>query len=538
MGRRGPNAHVAKIDVDDADLSDLVPTWEREGLSRAERVIAFIESLKITAGMHAGRPFELRPWQRAIIQAVYATDAAGRRPVRQALITMGRKNGKTQLAAALCLAHLCGPEARPRSQCYSAAADREQAAIIYREMIAFLKASPALWRRVIYRDFKRELEDTKTGATYVALSSDARKAHGLSPAFFICDELAQWKARTLYDNLITGTGAHADPLGIVISTQSADPFHVMSELVHYGQQVNEGIVSDPTFAPFIYTVPRDADPFDEKLWRLANPALGDFRSVEEMRTTADQARRIPAREAVFRNLYLNQAIEPDERFIHGRDWDGLAEPFDPAELRGEECHAGLDLGSAADLCGLALWFPKRDRMLAWGFLPDHQMDVKALQDRAPYRLWVEQGHMIATPGRAIDKAWVAHKLKEIASEYDLRSVAYDRWGMKDLEVILSVMGLHLPLKPHGQGFRDMGASVEEFERLVLQERLRHGGNPLLRWCLSNAAVESDPAGNRKLAKNRSKGRIDPLIAAIMAVGVCARSEAAPTFEFTGMFVDV
>jgi phage terminase large subunit-like protein len=180
------------------------PPTPLKARSRANRVIEWIERLKITSGMHAGRPFKLRPWQKRIIRGIY-----GSRPIRQALITVPRKNGKTQLAAALALCHLCGPEAKPRGQIFSAAADRQQAGLIYNEMKALIRSSD-LKGRIAIKDFTKELIDTETGSTYGALSSDARKAHGLSPSFVVCDELAQWRGRDLYDNLVTGTGAHAE----------------------------------------------------------------------------------------------------------------------------------------------------------------------------------------------------------------------------------------------------------------------------------------------------------------------------------------
>jgi phage terminase large subunit-like protein len=528
-----PDDHPLPLFIPAARPANAVRRRRTRPGDRAEAVIAFIEGLRITAGAHAGRPFLLRPWQRDIVRRLYAVDGTGKRIVRQSLITMARKNGKTQLAAALALAHLCGPEAEPRGQVFSAAADRDQAALIFREMKAFIAADPALAGRVIVRDFAKQLEDVVTSSVYQALSSDARKAHGLSPSFYIADELAQWPNRHLLDNLSTGVGARAEPLGIVISTQSADPFSAMAELVRYGEAVRDGTIVDPTFAPFIFALPMTADPWDEAAWPLANPALGDFRSLEEMRTAAEQAKRIPARESVFRNLYLNQAVEPDERFIHGSDWDACGAPFDPAELQGERCVAGLDLGSTADLTGLALWFPERRRLLVWGFLPAAGLDAKEREDRAPYRQWRDQGCVIATPGRAISKVWVAAKLRELASLYRLEAVAFDRWAFKDLEMQCEAEGIALPFVPHGQGFKDMAPSVNEFERLVLEGELGHGGNPLLRWCLSNASVETDPAGGRKITKARSRGRVDPLVAAIMAVGQAARLPATPTYAAVG-----
>lgn len=533
MGRRGPGAKPVHIVTTPGQAAPRLPLT---GATRAARVIEWIETLRITSGPSAGKLFVLRPWQRDIIRDVYRTDDAGRRVVRQSLITMGRKNGKSQLAAALALAHLVGPEAEARGQVYSAAADRSQASLIYTEMKAFILADEDLSARVIVRDTTKSLEDAITGSTYQALSSDARKAHGLSPSFYVADELAQWPSRELFDTLATGTGARHEPLGIVISTQSADPLHVMTELVHYGRQVTAGDIIDATFSAHIFAAPLGADPWLEATWHQANPALGDFRSIEEMRTVASQAQRIPAREAVFRNLYLNQPVEADTRFIHVADWDALAEPFDPADLAGERCIAGLDLSSASDLTGLALYFPDTGHLLAWGFLPDAQLEQKERTDRAPYALWRDAGHIITTPGRAISKSFVAAKLREIAEAYTLEAVAYDRWRIKDLEVILDAEGINLPLVEAGQGFKDMGPSVEEFERLVLTGTLRHGGNPLLKWSLGNVAITTDPSGARKPAKDRSIARIDPLVAAIMAIGQAARQPAAPDFRFTGAFI--
>lgn len=317
MGLRGPNAWpIGKP----KDAPKRKRAWERAGLTRAQRVVKFIESLKITSGSHAGRKFKLRPWQRKIVEAIYATNAAGRRVVRQALITVPRKNGKTQLAAALAFCELAGPEARPRGQCYSAGSDRKQAALIYTEMLAMIRADADLSARVINRDYNKSLEDSETGSTYLALSCDARKAHGLSVKFAVCDELAQWYHRELFDNLATGTGAHDEPLIVVISTMSPDPNHIMAELVRYGEQVNAGEIADPTFHATIYAAAPDADPWSEETWRACNPALGDFRSLEEMRVAAKQAKRLPAREPAFRLLYLNQPIDAASRFLNRADW--------------------------------------------------------------------------------------------------------------------------------------------------------------------------------------------------------------------------
>lgn len=305
MGKRGPGAKPVKRSTDQAPKSrKRKPSWQRKGLTRAERVITFVQSLKITAGAGAGKPFRLREWQKDIIRRVYdPADASGRRIVRTALLTMARKNGKTGLVAALALCHLCGPEAEPRGQIYSAAADRNQAAILFREMKAMILAAPELADRIIIRDFAKELEDVETGSVYQALSADAQTKHGFSASFVVYDELAQAPDRTLYDVLETSVGARAEPLFWIISTQSSDPKHVLSELVDYARDVNSGVVEDPGFVGVIYEAAEEADIWDETTWHAANPALGDFRSLDEMRAYAARAKRLPARQAVFRNLY-------------------------------------------------------------------------------------------------------------------------------------------------------------------------------------------------------------------------------------------
>jgi phage terminase large subunit-like protein len=503
-------------------------------------VIAFIEGLKLTAGSHAGKPFKLRPWQRAEIEAIYATDADGRRMVRQALETMARKNGKTQLASALALAHLAGPEAEPRGEVYSAAADRNQAGRVFREMEATIIADPDLSGRCNIQRFAKRIEVMSgpgAGSVYEALSSDARKAHSLSPSFVICDELAQWLNRDLFDNLVTGTGARDEPLVIVISTQSADPNHVMSELVAYGRSVLDGTIEDPTFHAAIYAVPDDADVWDEKNWHLANPALNDFRSLQEMREFAAKAKRIPAREAVFRNLYLNQSISTEARFISAADWKACGAAVGREALAGRPCWAGLDLSSTTDLTSLVLLFPEDDfAILPFFWLPAADIEAREQRDRVPYRVWRDKGLIEFTPGRAIDKRAVALRLAEIAGEFDLRGVGYDRWRMKDLQKILDDEGIDLPLVEFGQGYQSMGPAVDHLETLVLDQKLRHGNNPVLTWNVANVIVTSDPAGNRKLDKARSIARIDGLVALTMAAGLHARQPAPTTYDENSIMV--
>ena len=497
-------------------------------MGRSDRVIAFIENLVITSGSLVGEPFILREWQRDIVRRTY--DPAyedGRRKVRTSLVTIPRKNGKTQLAAGLCLAHLLGPESEPRGQIYSAAADRAQAALIYAECVAMIQSDPELEAMVNIVETTKRIVHYPTGSFYQAISSEHRSKHGYNASVIVYDELAQAPNRKLFEVLTTSTAARREPLTMVISTQSGDPNHVMSELVDYGRKVLDGTIEDETFAATLYIAPDDADPWDEKVWFACNPALDDFRSLEEMRTYAAQAKRLPARENTFRSLYLNQATGDEERFINAIDWEACTGVVDREALEGETCFAGLDLSATRDLTALVLWFPDTGAVLPFFWLPGDTLADREDADRMPYRRWKKDGYLNAPHGRAVDKMAVAIELKRLSVEFDIQAIAYDRWRIEELNLALVKEGLdELPLVPFGQGYKDMGPATDLLENAILDGTLQHGGHPVLTMCASNAAVMIDPTGAKKLAKQKSIGRIDGLVALAMAIGVGSRTEIA------------
>jgi phage terminase large subunit-like protein len=510
-----------------------------KGKTRADRLINWIKHLPITSGTKAGHLVDIPKWQEKDIRPIYRTDKKGKRIVRQALLTMPRKNGKTQTAAMLALAHLCGPEAEQRGQIYSAAADRKQAALIYDEMKAIVLATD-LKDRVIIRDFNKHLEDKKTGSVYFALSADADTKHGFSASFVVYDELAQAPNRKLYDVLTTSTAARAEPLIIVISTQSPDEHSVMTELVNYGLDIQSGVHNDPAFYPVIYSAPEDADPWDEKVWAKCNPALGDFRSLDEMRSAAQQAQRIPVREATFRLLYLNQRINADARFIAMPEWDACAGKVDLASLKGRRCYAGLDLATTTDIAALNLIFPplvREDPFISLSFfwVPEENIEDRVKKDRVPYDLWVNQGWIEATPGNLIDYRWIMLKLGQCRIDYDLKMLAFDRWGSQKIVTDLcDEIGFTVDEKEaarsnkpllcqFGQGFASMSSPTKELLNMIIGRKINHGGNPVLRWMASNAVAIQDSAANMKLDKSKSIERIDGIVALIMALDLAIRN---------------
>lgn len=531
MGLRGIGAKPVKKTTEEPKFKINV-----HGRTRADRVISFIESVPVTSGILAGKRFRLRPWQKKIIRDIYRTKN-GRRVVRQALISIPRKNGKTTFTAALALCHLCGPEREPRGEIYSAANDRQQAAIIFREMKAMVQNTD-LADRVIIRDFSKTLECAESGSIYTALSADVQTKHGFSASFWAYDELGQAANRKLYDVLNTSGGGRHEPLGIVISTQSPDPHSIMAELVDYGERILAGAHTDPSFYPVIYSAPMHADPWHEDVWRACNPGIeSGFRDLGELRTAATQAQRIPARESAFRLLYLNQRVEMDSRFISLQDWQACGGEIDPEGLHGRPCWGGLDLSSTQDLTALVLYFPEDNgAVLPFFWVPRDRLEEREHADRVPYPTWFKAGLVEAPAGRAIDRLAIIRRLAELASTYDIKGIAYDRWRLEDLNKLLTDEGIQLAVTGWGQGFKSMGPATDLLETAILNRELKHGNQPVLTWCASNAVIEMDPAGARKISKSRSRERVDGLVALAMALGLHAKEPAPREYDFSGPLV--
>lgn len=538
MGLRGPGAKAIRRRAEAAEETPSAPhPWEAPSLSRAEKVRAFVESLPVTSGSLAGTAFRLRPWQWREIKAIYRTDARGRRAVRTAVMSMARKNGKTDIAARLALCHLAGPEAEERGEVYSAANDRFQAGRIFAGIVAIIERTAWLSERVSIRRHSKELEDIGeggTGSTYAALSADVATKHGLSPSCVIYDELGQATSRELFDVLDTAMGARAEPLLLTTSTQAARDDAPMSELIDYGLRVQRGEVKDKSFHLSLFTAAPELDPWDPKTWRLANPALGDFRSLEDVKRMALQAQRMPSREASFRNLILNQRVDTTAQFLSAAVWKPCAGAVGLDRLKGRKCWAGLDLSASRDLTALALVFADDDGsydIVPFFWLPADDLADREDQDRVPYTRWRDDGFLLTCPGRTIDPEAVALKIAELHGQYGIEALAYDRWRIEDLRRKLDAIGCDVQLVPHGQGFRDMSPSIDVLERLVFEVKLRHGGHPVLTMCASNAKATADAAGNRKLDKSASPNqRIDGLVALAMALGVAQRHEAPPDVQ--------
>lgn len=509
-----------------ADNRELVEGFTPQGIARAERVIAFIEQLRIPSGIGQGEPFLLRPWQKREIYNIYAPTIEGdpkRRRIRRALISIGRKNGKTALAAALVLVHLVGPEAKVNGEVYSAASDRNQAAHIYKVASQMIALDDELSAMCKCLDTVKRIVCYHLGSFYVSLSADARRQHGFNPSFVVYDELAQALNRDLYDVLTTSFGAQKEGLFLAISTQSSDPQSIMSEMADDAIKQEAGELNDPYFYGKVYAVPETSNPYDEKEWIKANPGLGDFRDLDDLRALAEKARRSPSAEAAFRNLYLNQRVDGTQSLVNSMDWRACDGEIDDNVLRNIDADGGLDLSTRQDLTALTLSWPLPNGVIAtksWFWTPENMLEEREKQDGAHYNLWKNQGFLTVLPGKSVDYATVALHIKRIVSHYRVRRIRYDRYRIDDLRQAMENCGLtedKCEFVEHGQGYKDMAPAVDALEEIVIQQRLRHGGNPLLTYCMRNVKVVSDPAGNRKFDKRQRNRRIDGAVTLAMSL---------------------
>jgi phage terminase large subunit-like protein len=517
LGLRGPGARPVKLTktgrIDRGGKRGPRLPWRATTLKRWERVVVFCEELTVTSGSLAGTKMKLRPFQKAFLKSVYGEDNK-HRPVRTAVLSMGRKNGKSQLAAAMALCHLCGPEAEQRGEVYSCANDRFQASKIFNEAEACVLHSEFLRDRVTVQSFIKSMKDLETGSTFAALTAESRTKMGLSPSFVVYDELGSSPDRRLYDAMDTAMGARASPLMMVISTQAADDHAPMSVLIDYGKRVLNNEVNDPAFHLTLYEAPLDIDPWSKVAWLAANPALGDFRSLEDVERQAEQAQRMPSQENRFRNLILNQRIAAETRFVEREAWSACAGPAEIPD--GAKVFGGVDLGSTRDMSALVLVAADANdiyHVQPHFWLPGNVIG-RVNEDMAPYDVWIREGHLYHA-GETTDPRFIAEKIAELNGRYRITSIAFDRWKIGDLQRELNNIGCHVTLTPHGQGFKDMSPAVDVLERLMVQRRIRHSGHPVLTWNAANAVVLRSPVGDRKLDKAKSTGRIDGLVALAM-----------------------
>lgn len=493
-------------------------------MTRAARIIEFLERyVLVPDGAQVGQPLVLAEFQKQFIRDVYDNPAGTRR----AILSQGRKGGKTALIAALLLVHLIGPEAKQNSQIVSGAMSRDQSALVFNLACKMVQLSPKLSSIVRIVPSGKRLIGLPLNVEFKALAADGKTAMGISPVLIIGDEWGQVRGpqSDFIDSLLTAQGAHKDPLQLIISTQAANDADWLSV------QIDDAKASaDPRIVCHLYAAPDGCDLLDESAWKAANPALGTFRSLDDLREQLTQAARMPSMEASARNLLLNQRISTISPFISPTVWKSCAGPVQPFD---GPVWCGIDLSARLDLTAMVIVGQVDDvwHVQAYFWTPEQGLADRARRDRAPYDTWARQGLLRATPGASVDYEHVAADIAEILSDLDVQAIAFDRWRVDLLKKEFDRLGVDLPLVEHGQGFRDMSVALDALEAELLNGRIAHGGNPVLTMCAANAVVTKDPAGGRKLDKAKATGRIDGLQALAMAMGVASKATEAQGIAF-------
>ncbi|MGM9938023.1 MAG: terminase large subunit [Candidatus Ornithomonoglobus sp.] len=496
---------------------------------KADRAVRFIENLCHTKGKWAGKRFWLLPWQEQIIRDIFGIiKEDGTRQFHTAYIEIGKKNGKSELAASVAL-YLLYADGEPSAEVYGAAADRQQASIVFEVANQMVKMSPALMKRSkIMTATKRVVNYTNAGF-YQVLSAEVGTKHGLNVSGLVFDELHNQPNRKLYDVLTKGSGdAREQPLFFIITTAGTDKNSICYELHTKAKDILSGRKLDPTFYPVVYGLELEDDWHDERNWYKANPSLGYTIKIDRVREAYQEALQNPAEENVFRQLRLNTWVNSTVCWIPEHIYDKGNTPVSEHFLLGRKCYGGLDLSSTSDITAFVLIFPPEHEaepyyILPYFWLPEDTLELRVRRDHVPYDVWRKQGYINVTEGNVIHYDFIEKFIENLGTKFNIKEIAVDRWNAT--QMIQNLESAGFTMVPCGQGMKDMSPPTKEFYKLLLEGKIAHGGNPVLRWMAGNVVVETDAAENIKPTKAKSTEKIDGIVAAIMALDRCVRNKS-------------
>ena len=521
-----PLQHGADFYWEDTGMAEYKPTKFKLKTShydkaQADFAVGFIECLCHTKGRWAGKPFKLLPWQEQIVRDIFGTlKADGNRQFTTAYIEIPKKNGKSELAAAIALYMLFADgEASP--EVYGAAADRQQAAIVFDVAHQMVNMTAALAKRSKILTANKRIVSGFNNGFYQVLSAEVTSKHGLNVSGLVLDEVHAQPNRKLYDVLTKGSGdAREQPLYFLITTAGNDTNSICYELHQKALDIIEGRKVDPTFYPVIYGAPESADWTSPAVWKEANPSLGDTITMEKVQAACESAKQNPAEENSFRQLRLNQWVKQAVRWMPMDKWDACDFVVNEDELAGRVCYGGLDLSSTTDITAFVLVFPPLDEedkyhILPYFWIPEENVDLRVRRDHVPYDLWEKQGTLLTTEGNVVHYGYIEKFIEKLNERFNIREIAYDRWGA--VQMVQNLEGMGFTVVPFGQGFKDMNPPTKELMKLTLEKRIAHGGHPVLRWMMDNIFIKTDPAGNIKPDKEKSTEKIDGVVATIMAL---------------------
>ena len=509
---------------------------------KADRAVTFIENLCHTKGKWAGTPFWLLPWQEQLIRDIFGiVKPDGNRQFRTAFVEICKKVGKSELAAAVAL-YLLYADNEPSAEVYGAAADRQQASIVFDVAKQMVEMSPALMKRSKLMGATKRIVNYSNAGYYQVLSAEVGGKHGFSVSGLVFDEIHTQPNRQLYDVLTKGSSdARQNPLHFIITTAGNDRHSIAYELHTKAVDILEGRRVDPTFYPVVYGLKDDEDWEDEANWYKVNPSLGYTVDIERLRDAYREAKQNPADEVTFKwlrcNMWVSSTVAwiPDAIYMRGN------EPIDMDALAGRDCYAGLDLSSTGDITALVLIFPPRDEdekyvLLPYFWIPEETIPRRVKANSVPYDIWEKQGYIMSTEGNVIHYDFIEKFIMDLSEKYHILEIAVDRWNAT--HVIQNLEDNGLTMVPFGQGFASMSAPTKEFYRLLMEGKIIHGGHPVMRWMAGNVVVDTDPAGNIKVTKAKSKEKIDGIVAAIMALDRAVRheGESGSVYDTRGLLV--
>lgn len=507
----------------------------------ADFAVDFIESLCHTKGTWAGKRFELMDWQEQIIRDLFGTlKPNGYRQFNTAYIEIPKKQGKSELAAAVALLLTCG-DGEQRAEVYGCAADRQQASIVFEVAADMVRMCPALSKRVKILASQKRIIYIPTNSFYQVLSAEAYSKHGFNIHGVVFDELHTQPNRKLFDVMTKGSGdARMQPLYFLITTAGTDTHSICYETHQKAKDILDGRKIDPTFYPVIYGADENDDWTDPKVWEKANPSLGITVGIDKVRAACESAKQNPSEENSFRQLRLNQWVKQAVRWMPMDKWDKCAFAVNEDDLRGRVCYGGLDLSSTTDITAFVLVFPPLDEedkyvIIPYFWIPEDTLDLRVKRDRVPYDVWERQGYLQTTEGNVIHYGYIEKFIESLGERFNIREIAFDRWGA--VQMVQNLEGMGFTVVPFGQGFKDMSPPTKELMKLTLEQRIAHGGHPVLRWNMDNIFVRTDPAGNIKADKEKSTEKIDGAIATIMALDRairCGNNNCASVYDDRGL----
>ncbi|HEL2110206.1 TPA: terminase large subunit [Streptococcus suis] len=496
--------------------------------AKADRAVTFINNLSHTKGKWAGKRFDLLPWQEQIVRDLFGiVKEDGNRQFLTAYIEIPKKNGKSELAAAIAL-YLLYADNEASAEVYGAACDRNQASIVFDVAKQMVQMSRPLEKRSKIMGATKRIVNYSNAGFYQVLSAETGTKHGLNVSGLVFDEIHAQPNRHLYDVLTKGSGdAREQPLFFIITTAGTDRNSICYELHTKALDILNGRKKDTSFYPVVYGLSDEDDWNDEANWRRANPSLGHTIGIDRVREAYQQALDNPAEENVFKQLRLNMWTSSSVAWIPEHVYAKGNHPIQYDSLKGRSCYAGLDLSSTSDITAFVLVFPPRFEeenyiVLPYFWLPEDTLELRCRRDHVLYDVWERQGYIKTTEGNVVHYGFIEKFIEELSEIYHIKEIAYDRWNAT--QMVQNLEGMGLTMVPFGQGYKDMSPPSKELYKLMMEGKIQHGGHPVLKWMGQNVVMRQDPAGNIKPDKEKSVEKIDGIVALIMGLDRCIRHQ--------------